>query len=132
MRKRRLPKDAKNRKENEMEESKMTYAGLTISDKPALLEAKERGKTTLTMAFSDRVQVVNIDFALAQIAEMESAEKPQDCEYCAKLSKYAGWGYAEWFEQMAVDDVYEISVDVKFCPNCGNQIASPYTEGETK
>ena len=26
----------------------------------------------------------------AQIAEMESAEKPQDCEYCAKLSKYAG------------------------------------------
>ena len=75
---------------------------------------------------------VNIDLALAQIAEMEGAEKPKQCEYCAKLSRYAGWGYAEWFEQTAVDDVYEISVDVKFCPNCGNPINSPYTEGATK
>ena len=64
------------------------YDGLTISDKPALLEAKERGKTTLTMAFSDRVQVVNIDLALAQIEEMESAENPHKCGYCAKLSRY--------------------------------------------
>ena len=65
------------------------YAGLTISDKPALLEAKERGKTTLTMAFSDRVQVVNIDLALAQIEEMESAEKPKNdgCEFCKHFGK---------------------------------------------
>ena len=168
----------------------MTYAGLTISDKPALLEAKARGAEWIAadldeiiwaynekphklaghnrwysdgwgfvigianaqnLSFSDP-EPVNIDLALAQIAEMESnekallsekanekgcaemenADKPNKCEYCAKLSKYAGWGYAEWFEQRAVDEMYEVSVDVKFCPNCGNPIASPYTEGARK
>ena len=54
----------------------MTYAGLTIADKPALEDAKARGKKTLTMAFSDRVQVVNIAIAISQIAKMEKARKP--------------------------------------------------------
>ena len=144
----------------------MTYAGLTISDKPALLDAKNYGKwiakdssgilyayrnepikkqatgewydmtwVSLEWIYISFIQwfdaePVNIDLALAQIAEMESAEKPDDCEYCSKLSKYAVWGCAEWFEQRAVDEVYEISVAVKFCPNCGKPINSPHTEGE--
>ena len=52
----------------------------------------------------------------------EQAEREKGCEYCSNISKYAGFGYAEWFEQKAADDLYEISVDVKFCPNCGRDL----------
>lgn len=92
----------------------MTYAGLTISDKPALLDAKARGaewvardedgtlcgyerkpskliavwgvngefcvltETDLVFVSYLDTEPVNIDLALAQIAEMERAEKPQE------------------------------------------------------
>lgn len=44
------------------------------------------------------------------------------CEYCIDLSRYRGFGYAEFFEQRAADEVYEIGIEVKFCPNCGRDI----------
>ena len=110
------------------------YDGLTISDKPALLEAKERGKTTLTMAFSDRVQVVNIDLALAQIEEMEVAGKPLT------------WN--ERINQMGAEEKADVAVilskrcaralEKESCPDltcwqCFIEfLNSPYTEGETK
>ena len=68
----------------------MTYAGLTTADKGALLKAKECGGSTYSRwaTIGDkwvRELTVNIDLALAQIAEMESAEKPNEkcpiCEY---------------------------------------------------
>lgn len=58
--------------------------------------------------------------ALNQVAipKMETT----GCEWCERISKYAGFGYATFFEQMAVDEQYEFSVDVMFCPNCGRKI----------
>ena len=50
----------------------MTYAGLTTADKPALLDAKARGLVTDYVWINGLRFLVNIDLALAQIAEMES------------------------------------------------------------
>ena len=110
------------------------YAGLTIADKPALMDAKARGKKTLTMAFSDRVQVVDIDIALAQIAELESAEKPLT------------WN--ERINQMTAEEKADVAVIIskrcstalekESCPDltcwqCFIEfLNSPYTEGATK
>ena len=58
--------------------------------------------------------------AILSMEEMTKREK--GCEYCIDISKYCGFGYAEWFEHKAADDVYEISIDVKFCPNCGRKL----------
>ena len=52
------------------------YAGLTISDKPALLEAQKNGHTYIYLNHDGFRTVYNVNLALAQIAEMESAEKP--------------------------------------------------------
>lgn len=112
----------------------MTYNGLTISDKTALLDAKTRGaewvardghdeylyaynvkpirgilslrwvpdsgdvsKHTFIKLHTEELQFVkwsdaepvNIDLALAQIEEMESAEKPKNdgCEFCKHFGK---------------------------------------------
>lgn len=58
--------------------------------------------------------------AILSMQEMVNREK--GCEYCIDISKYCGFGYAEWFEHKAANDVYEISIDVKFCPNCGRKL----------
>ena len=117
------------------------YDGLTISDKPALLEAKERGKTTLTMAFSDRVQVVNIDLALAQIEEMESAEKPMtinDWLNQASADQKARWLLLRFpsLQKQAVDMALRKNINSIFCSSYREHLTellnSPYTEGETK
>ena len=61
-------------------------------------------------------------YCLAILALQEKAER-EGCEYCIDLpKKYKGFGYAELFEQIAVDEVYEISIDVKYCPNCGRKL----------
>ena len=52
----------------------MTYAGLTISDKPALLDAKSKGYDSAYLNFDGYPERVMVDLALAQIEEMESAE----------------------------------------------------------
>ena len=111
------------------------YNGLTISDKPALLEAKERGKTTLTMAFSDRVQVVNIDLALAQIEEMESEEKPMT--WNERINQMTVEEKAEWIKEYLFDSACEGVCMYNGCNGaCTENIIaffnSPYTEGETK
>ena len=115
------------------------YDGLTISDKPALLEAKERGKTTLTMAFSDRVQVVNIDLALAQIEEMEVAGKP--LTWNERINQMTAEEKRKLMTENLTACVYKKfnkSVPIgacskKKCGDCWEEFfASPYTEGETK
>ena len=50
------------------------YAGLKITDKTALLDAKARGFNTAVI--KSTMQIVDIDLALAQIAEMETAQTP--------------------------------------------------------
>ena len=68
----------------------MTYAGLTTADKGALLDAKANGfKVLCETSNGGRVfyskypsaseansRIISIDLALAQIAEMEKAQKP--------------------------------------------------------
>ena len=54
-----------------------TYAGLTISDKPALLDAQKNGHTYIYLNHDGFKTVYNVNLALAQIAEMESAENPR-------------------------------------------------------
>ena len=54
----------------------MTYAGLTISDKSAMLEAQKNGHTYIYLNHDGFKTVYNVNLALAQIAEMEKAQKP--------------------------------------------------------
>lgn len=58
----------------------------------------------------------------AILSMQELLEREKSCEYCINMSKYSGFGYAEWFEQRSADDIYEIGIDVKFCPNCGRRL----------
>lgn len=58
------------------------------------------------------------------LREKSARENPQPCEYCANLSRYKGFGYAEYFHQTAADVISEISIDVKFCPNCGRELVN--------
>lgn len=59
---------------------------------------------------------------MAKVALREKTERDKGCEYCTGLSKYKGFGYAEFFHQTAVDECFEISIDVKSCPNCGRKL----------
>ena len=108
------------------------YAGLTISDKPALLEAKSTGYRTTHLWSNGLRYLVNIDVALAQIAEMESAEKPMT------------WN--ERINQMGAEEKADVAVilskrcvralEKESCPDltcwqCFIEfLNSPYTEGE--
>ena len=84
---------------------------------------------------------VNIDLALAQIAEMESAEKPKGCSFCCYTEypdatlypRDRSEFYAGRSRQVRVDDFDEDELnEVSYCPNCGRNLNSPYTEGATK
>jgi len=176
----------------------MTYAGLTISDKPALLDAKARGAEWVandadgsTYWYTDepvrlvghigkwdnptgeygRVKhdlkigyehAVNIDLALAQIAEMESEEEfnKQYREMLNNASIPTGiniydvmerkpmtWNErinqmtveekAKWLYDLDVCRVSSISIDecnsYRHCTECmRNMLNSPYMEGATK
>lgn len=66
------------------------------------------------------------DLVYKALKEMQKREK--GCEYCSDLSKYKGFGYAEFFHQTAADECCEISVDVKFCPNCGKELTKERAE----
>jgi hypothetical protein len=73
---------------------------------------------------NDTKQITSSTFAACVDALHEKAErgKTQPCEYCDNLSRYKGFGCAEYFHQVAADDIYEISIDIKFCPNCGRKL----------
>lgn len=62
-------------------------------------------------------QIPMCEIALAALRE--KMERQKGCEYCTDLSRYKGFGYAEFFHQTAPDEVYETGIEVKFCPNCG-------------
>ena len=122
---------------NEIERA--TYAGLTISDKPALEDAKADGKKILTMAFSDRVQVVDIDIALSQIAELESAlpdhapchERP--LTWNERINQMTVEEKAKWFDAHMDWCPFDECAENQNCEKCyAKFLASPYTEGETK
>lgn len=136
----------------------MTYAGLTTADKPALLDAKADGWDDYII----RGELVNIDLALAQIAEIELTtnstplnEKCPICEYtisgCQCL--YSGSAHPDRHDKRRVvlDHLYLLSPaqvqhvislekhwQISYADEILNAILkklianSPYTEGETK
>lgn len=80
---------------------------------------------------------INFDWCKMQSCLIDKYESPKfnncplvaiskteitSCEWCKRISKYAGFGYAEFFEQTAVDEQYEFSVEVSYCPNCGRKL----------
>ena len=135
----------------------MTYAGLTISDKPALLDAKARGyiyvvyRENEPLAFwrtsPDRLDSIigydMIDIALAQIAEIESKQNNALSE---KASEKGCMTWNERINQMTVEEKADVAVilskrcaralEKESCPDltcwqCFIEFFnSPYTEGE--
>ena len=119
------------------------YNGLTTADKGALLDAKAKGYESVVINLAGFPAEVNIDLALAQIAEMESAlpghaprhEQPMtlnDWLNGATVEEKAKWLY-----DMDVCRVSSISIEecnsYRHCTDCmRNLLNSPYTEGETK
>ena len=77
------------------------------------------------------VYCMEIDKAIAQIAEMESAEKSNECEYCTANGTIWSRFTSVCYRQDGEKRFDEREVNVKFCPNCGRNLASPYTEGAT-
>ena len=136
----------------------MTYAGLTTADKGALLDAKADGWDDYII----RGELVNIDLALAQIAEIELTtnstplnEKCPICEYtisgCQCL--YSGSAHPDRHDKRRVvlDHLYLLSPaqvqhvislekhwQISYADEILNAILkklianSPYTEGEKK
>ena len=112
----------------------MTYAGLTISDKPALLEAQKNGHTYIYLNHDGFRTVYNVNLALAQIAEMESAEKP--LTWNERINQMTVEEKAKWLYDMDVCRVSSISIEecnsYRHCTECmKNLLNSPYTEGES-
>ena len=52
----------------------------------------------------------------------ERAEREKGCEYCTDLTRYKGFGYAEYFHQTEADEICEINIAIKYCPNCGRRL----------
>ena len=117
------------------------YNGLTTADKGALLDAKAREESHLFIERLDRV--FNIDYALAQIAEMESAlpDHAPRHEQPMTLNDWLNGATVEekakWLYDMDVCRVSSISIEecnsYRHCTDCmRNLLNGPYTEGATK
>ena len=109
------------------------YAGLTISDKPALLEAKSTGYRTTHLWSNGLRYLVNIDVALAQIAEMESAEKPMT--WNERINQMTVEEKAKWMSERGYCPENFLDCDMyEDCKACWKAVLaspySPYTEGE--
>lgn len=127
-------------KQNRGELERAHYNGLTTADKGALLKAKECGGSTYSRwaTIGDkwvRELTVNIDLALAQIAEMESSEKP--LTWNERINQMTVEEKATLFQH---DDcfIYKLTGTAYCdrhlgCEECTKQfLNSPYTEGATK
>ena len=120
----------------------MTYAGLTISDKPALLDAKSKGYDSAYLNFDGYPERVMVDLALAQIAEMEKAKKSatvipvseKPLTWNERINQMTLDEKAKWLYDLDVCRVSSISIDecnsYRHCIDCmKNMLASPYPEG---
>lgn len=95
----------------------MTYAGLRVTDKPALLEAQKNGHTYIYLNHDGFQTVYNVNLALAQIAEMESAEKSDEkcpiCEYAISGCQciYSGSAHPDRHDKkrVVIDHLYLLS-----------------------
>ena len=115
----------------------MTYAGLTTADKGALLDAKAGGFKT-TKPFHQSAEEWNIDLALAQIAEMETAQTPTSppLTWNERINQMSAEEKGEFFAtfdcRMTFDEDYDCGKH-KGCKPCMiDFFNSPYTEGATK
>ena len=102
------------------------YAGLAISDKPALLDAKARGVRTCLISLNPLLKV-DTDIALAQIAEMESAEKP--CPYCStdafsprRVGLYGSDGFNPYHIYLSGGGSIRDGEQFDYCPKCARPI----------
>ena len=125
------------------------YNGLTTADKGALLDAKlaERNYVVLRDGKIDHFtiefprfkhhnkfnwEIVAIDLALAQIAEMESAEKPIHSErYYEILEEIKGWKpwQKEAFNQLATSE-HATQIDITEKPLTWNERINQMTVEE--
>ena len=132
------------------------YAGLTISDKHALLDAQKNGHTYIYLNHDGFKTVCNIDLALAQIAEMESKQKEllsekasekgcltnrdkwmqlwnESDEILARQFVQQEWYGTQWCvymfseEPISRHDKWEDAIQAAI-----TALHSPYTEGVTK
>jgi tRNA G26 N,N-dimethylase Trm1 len=150
----------------------MPYAGLTLKNKPILEAAKRKGAQYAVFSNDGRlVEIlmysphceeqgeINIDAALAQIAEMESAEKTNEkcpiCEYAISGCQclYSGSAHPDRHdkERVVIDHLYLLSPtqvqhvislekhwQISYADEILNAILkklianSPHTEGATK
>ena len=117
------------------------YAGLTTADKPALLALQALEVQECTY----KGMRINISLALAQIAEMESAEEPltnrdkwmqlwnESDEILARKFVEQEWFGTLWCvymfseEPISRHEKYEDAIQAAIIA-----LNSPYTEGETK
>ena len=112
----------------------MTYAGLTISDKPALLDAKRNGYDSAVINLIGYPEEVNISIALAQIAEMESAEKP--LTWNERINQMTVEEKARYLSRVTITcppnaATRETPCKPHGCEECwAEYLASPYPEGE--
>ena len=109
------------------------YTGLTIADKPILERAKSRGATSFGFP-AYRNLFVNVDAALAQIAEMEAERKPMT--WNERINQMTVEEKVEWLNGSDYCRVTEIPIfecdAYKDCKECMRAfLNSPYTEGET-
>ena len=126
------------------DEPKKTMFGWTLTEGLVIFLG-----TMEIMPFVGLHEKVNIELALAQIAEMESKQKEllsekaiqKGCTFCCYTEYPDTTLYprdkSEFFatrsRQIRVDVFDEDELDdVSFCPNCGRNLNSPYTEGATK
>ena len=131
------------------------YAGLTTADKGALIKLKESGvkiTTIISLRQSANTRLksnydnIDIDLALAQIAEMESKQNNALSEKASekgcvtwneRINQMTVEEKAKWLYDMDVCRVSSISIEecnsYGHCMDCmKNMLNSPYTEGANK
>ena len=121
----------------------MTYAGLTISDKPALLDAKSKGYDSAYLNFDGYPERVMVDLALAQIAEMEKAKKSatvipvseKPLTWNERINRMTVEEKARYLSRVTITcppnaSTRETPCNPHGCEDCWTEyLASPYTEG---
>ena len=119
-------------------------AGLTISDKPALLDAKRNGYDSAVINLIGYPEEVNISIALAQIAEMEKAKKSatvipvseKPLTWNERINQMTVEEKARYLSRVTITCPPNASTRKTPCKQCGcvecwtEYLASPYPEGE--
>ena len=106
------------------------YNGLTTADKGALMDAKARGAEWVARDKDN--ELVGFRLKPQKYVDMELNsehwERTQAGNYFIVMPSDEPLKFIRWSDAEPVN--IDLALDVKFCPNWGNPINSPYTEGE--